>query len=291
MSFKSWLVRQVSAVKEEDEEHSTSVYSEPTSTISASSTFTSPPQVRRCSLEVASRLFSRYVVPRVGTRSEALDEDVENRGKSFSEAVGNMSRIADCKMKLQNKLLRTVVCQVTPQSSPAVVRSRPCRQGMIGTPPSIAPLMRNSLNMSSLAAADCLAPQDSPDLGGSDSDEFERKRTRKQSTVTRNTEKASTRQDGAPNIKKPGLTRAATQQVLRRRNTMVRSSAQPPVDRQQLLKRGSLAIKSGAPAGESKAGPTAKAAAAPKATPGGARMGPVRLLTLIAHIPNIPFLR
>ena len=138
MSLKTWLFRQVSAVKEEeDEETSISDPSEPFSPIPPSSTSTSPPQVRRCSLEVASRLFSRYVVPKVGDRDQTVDEVVENQGTSFSEAVGNISRFADCKMKLQNKLLRTVVCQVTPQSSPAVVRSRPSRQGMIGTPPSI----------------------------------------------------------------------------------------------------------------------------------------------------------
>ena len=281
MSLKTWLVRQISAVKEEDEESSISAPSEPFSPIPASSTSTSPPQVRRCSLEVASRLFSRYVVPKVGDRNPTVDEDVENQGKSFSEAVGNISRFADCKTKLQNKLLKTVVCQVTPQSSPAVVRSRPSRQGMIGTPPSIAPLMRKSLNVSSLAAADCLAPHDSPDLGGSDSDEFERKRTRKQSTAMRNTktENTTSRQDGAPSMKRPGLTRTATQQVLRRRSTMVRNSAQPTTDRQHRVQvRGSLATKSVAPASESKAGPTPKAAAASKAAPSGARMGPVRIL-------------
>ena len=148
---------------------------------------------------------------------------------------------------------------------------------------SIAPLMRKSLNVSSLAAADCLAPQDSPDLGGSDSDEFERKRTRKQSTAMRKTKTenttSSSRQDGAPSMKRPGLTRTATQQVLRRRSTMVRNSAQPPIDRQHRVQvRGSLATKSVAPASESKAGPTPKAAAASKAAPSGARMGPVRIL-------------
>ena len=281
MSLRRRNVRQVSAVAEEDEVSSSLASSEP---FVPSRSPSSPAQNADCSLSVALRRFSEYLVFKIETREHTGNEGDEKQENVIGKTVGKSFRPGSSKMQIRKILKSNKRRKVTPKSSP-VIPSRPARYGISGSPPNVTnnrPSSSKCDPLSSLVVAEAMTTQESPDLGGSGSagSEGEKKKPRRQSTVNRNSRpgRTSSQQDGLKSMNRPSIARSATQQALRRRSTMVKSTAQATTDRQQRLQRKpSLAnMKSSAPASESKSGTAPKTA--PKASTGGAKMGPVRIL-------------
>ena len=267
------VTRTVSVVEEEDEESSS-----PTEPINPPRPSSSTTQDRNCSLSVALQRFSEYLVHKIETRDHTPNDDDENQEQAVRKTAGQLSRIVNMKIKSKKKLKRNKSDKERPRSSPVT------RYCIIGSSIKFeTPSSSQFVPHGGLIEALTTAQDDSPDFGDSSSDGCEKKKTRKQSTVNRNTSsgtgKTSNSKDGLSNMRKPSVNRTATQQNLRRRSTMTKSTAQATSGRQKggIQRRPSLMTKSAAPANESK---SAAPKAAPKAKPstGGAKMGGVRFL-------------
>ena len=276
MSLRRRHVRQISAVEEEDEIKFCSPTASSEYVNSPPYTSSPPHDSLDCHLSVALRRFSEYLVHKIETRDQmdGTENDGVERGIALGRSLGNFSRAVNNRMRQR---MGKKPWPVKRGKRTPIVRFRPSRLGVAGTPPTIR-ARGNSLT--TLVVAKARTSQDSPDLGdsGSDEDISKKKPVRKQSTFSRSARpgRTSTGQDGLQSMKKHSMARTATQQALRRRSTMTRSTAQAACDRQQRgQRRPSLVTKSTAPASES------KAATAPKTTPkpstGGAKMGPVRI--------------